>query len=98
MTILAALPAAFTMPTMSPGANVTVPGKYIVTLKPNVKPPEMDNHMAWVADIHSRSISRRDLQGVDKVWEDTFKGYSGEFDDQTLKEISESDEVSFLFK
>lgn len=92
--LLAALPVAYALPTSTAPGNNTVPGKYIVTLKPGVKIPEIENHIAWVSDVHSRSLTKRDLKGVDQVWEDSFKGYSGEFDDETLQEITQSDDVS----
>lgn len=93
--LLAALPVVLALPAASVSGNVTVPGKYIVILKPDVKVSEMNTHMTWVTDVHSRSITRRDSKGIDKVWEDNFKGYSGEFDDKTLEEIAQSDEVCF---
>lgn len=80
-----------------------VPGKYIVTFKPGVIATQFDLHMNWVRDIHARSVRKRAAgktineavkAGVDKVWFNNFKGYSGEFDDETIATISKSNTVS----
>ncbi|KAM5352866.1 hypothetical protein ACJ41O_005588 [Fusarium nematophilum] len=90
--LLAILPAVLAAPKPRQGSDI-VEGKYIITLKPSVIEPQVEDHISWVSDIHSRSLHRRDESGVDKVWTDTFKGYSGEFDDETIKEIEASDDV-----
>lgn len=91
--LLAALPAVFALPTPSDDGT-TVPGKYIVILKDNVDAMAVSTHVSWAMKLHKRSLARRNEQGVDKVWNENFKGYSGEFDDQTIKEIENSDDVS----
>jgi len=76
-----------------------LPNKYIVTLKNNLVKPQVDNHLSWVQNVHRRSLGRRDGEitaGVEKVWSESFKGYSGEFDATTIEEIQASDEVSFI--
>ena len=84
--------------------DTTVPGKYIVTLKPDVKVPEISSHVGWVGEVHARSLEARNKDGknrekkakngVEKVWQGSFKGYSGEFDEETIVEIADSDDVS----
>lgn len=70
-------------------------------MNPDIDAPNLNDHLGWVDDIHARSLSRRGAganeKGVDKVWSDTWKGYSGEFDPETIKEIKNSDEVSLVF-
>jgi hypothetical protein len=39
-------------------------------------------------------LFRRGEDGIDKVWNHTFKGYCGEFDRETIKRINASDDVS----
>ncbi|KAH7011293.1 peptidase S8/S53 domain-containing protein [Ilyonectria destructans] len=96
--LLAALPAVLARPSLSKHANSDiVKGKYIVIMNPDIDAPNLNDHLGWVEDIHARSLSRRGAganeRGVDKVWSDTWKGYSGEFDPETIKEIKNSDEV-----
>ncbi|KAK7421483.1 Suppressor of the cold-sensitive snRNP biogenesis mutant brr1-1 [Neonectria punicea] len=98
LLLAAAIPAALgrPAPVSTHAIGDIVKGKYIVTIKPDVAAPRLQDHLGWVDDIHARSLSRRDgatEAGVDKVWSDTFKGYSGEFDTDTIKEIKNSDEV-----
>ena len=70
-----------------------IPGKYIITLKEDADPPAIDSHVKWVTKIHARSLSRRDTGGVNKVWKNNFKGYSGDFDQATVEEILRSEDV-----
>ncbi|KAJ4265356.1 Suppressor of the cold-sensitive snRNP biogenesis mutant brr1-1 [Fusarium torreyae] len=88
--LLALLPAILAAPTID---DDVVVGKYIVTLKSKLPEEKLEQHIEWVGDIHNGSLFRRDESGVDKVWNETFKGYSGEFDKKTIKEIEDSDDV-----
>lgn len=93
--LAAVLPAALCFPAIPLPSNNTgiIPGKFIVTLKPGVMAPQAAAHVTWARSVHARSLRRRDEQGVEKVWTDNFKGYSGEFDPETVAEIAQSDEV-----
>jgi oryzin len=71
-----------------------IPGRYIISLNQDTEPPSVDSHVTWVKDLHLRSLTRRDEKGINKVWKGNFKGYSGEFDEGTLDEIRQSDDVS----
>ncbi|CAG9988585.1 unnamed protein product [Clonostachys byssicola] len=73
-----------------------ISGKFIVVLKNNANASDVSSHISWVRSVHERSLTRREEIGVDKVWNDNFKGYSGEFDQETVKEIEESDDVSIM--
>lgn len=88
--LLALLPSAFAQFTI----EEVVQDNYIVTLKPKVNETEIEQHIEWVDDIHTASLLRRGEDGVDKVWNSTFKGYCGEFDKSTIKKINESQDVS----
>ncbi|KAI1499292.1 peptidase S8/S53 domain-containing protein [Biscogniauxia marginata] len=68
-----------------------LPGKFIVSLKPGT---EAESHLAWVQDIHRRSVSRRDTIGLDKAYAiGRFQGYAGEFDDETIEQIKGNENV-----
>lgn len=79
-----------------------VPGKYIVTLRPDMIAAQFNIHMNWVRDIHDKEVQKRaDTKdvgkaikaGVEKIWTENFQGYSGEFDEATIKKISASSQV-----
>lgn len=96
--LLSLVPAALSAPlAVQPSAGDIVQGKYIITLKPSYTAKKVDKHLNWVKHVHARSIARRSgsEKGVDKVWKatDAFKGYSGEFDKDTIKQINNKDEV-----
>jgi oryzin len=94
------LPTAFAVPTpgqeeVKPPGEV-IPGKYIVVLKEGISPPDAEFHINWVSEIHKRSLSRRDTTGVEKTYriDDTFNGYAGEFDKDTIDEIKKNPDAS----
>lgn len=79
----------------APGAppRGTVADKYIVTLKSDTPSPQLDTHVSWVRHhVKRRGLGGR-RGGVEKVWGKSFKGYSGEFDAETIEEIRARDEV-----
>lgn len=87
--LLAALPFGTAAPAPSGG-------KYIVTLKEGVSASKIESHLAWVHDVHARSIGRRDLNlnGLEKTYEiGKFNGYAGNFDAATIQEIRNNPEV-----
>ncbi|KAG9251662.1 peptidase S8/S53 domain-containing protein [Emericellopsis atlantica] len=67
-----------------------VPGKYIVTLKGDA---DVESHIAWVKSLHPRNSCSPHTKAVEKVWTESFKGYSGEFDEATLKQITSREDV-----
>jgi len=93
---LGAIPA-HTAPVPSSVAGQVVPGKWIITLKPDADIATVQSHMLRVRDIHTRNLARRGLEetgGVEKEYGfGSFKGYSGEFDDATIEELKAMDEV-----
>lgn len=95
--LLPALNAApVPVPQDVPVAPLSVTNKYIVTLKSDV---DSTSHLTWVSDIHARSLARRQeddatTSGIEKEYDiDSFKGYAGEFDQATIDEIKNSDDV-----
>lgn len=95
---LGALPAALAAPTPEGQTEVkreVVPNKYIVTLKEAVADADFDSHVSWVSDIHKRSLTRRDTNGIEKEFHiNKFNAYVGEFDEATIKEIKNNPDVS----
>ncbi|KAK0385676.1 hypothetical protein NLU13_6853 [Sarocladium strictum] len=86
----ALLPAVLAAP--APRAPEVIPGKYIITLKENVKP---DSHLSWVTDVHTRSLSKRDTVGVENTYDiGKWHAYAGEFDEATIEEIKSNPEVA----
>ncbi|KAF4831505.1 Alkaline proteinase [Colletotrichum tropicale] len=72
------------------------PGKYIVTLKEDAA-ANVDSHLTWVADVHRRSLGKRDTVGVENKFNiSNWNAYSGEFDEATIEEIKKSPEVALV--
>ncbi|VUC31357.1 unnamed protein product [Clonostachys rosea] len=91
LSLAAFLPVALAAPAAVQKREV-IPNKYIVTLKKDAG--SFDAHINWVNDIHARSLSRRDTNGVEQEFHiENFNAYSGEFDEATIAEIRNSPEV-----
>lgn len=83
------LPAALAAPVTK--KSDVIEGKYIITLKPEV---EVQVQVNWVNEVHKRSFAKRDTAGVEHTYDiKTFKGYAGEFDENTLAEIKANPNV-----
>ncbi|KAI9167975.1 Alkaline proteinase [Paramyrothecium foliicola] len=90
----ALLPAALALPTESQAKRDVIPGKFIVTLKADVK---ADTHLNWVRNVHRRSLSKRDTAGVEETYDiNDWHAYAGEFDEATIEEIKSSPDVAFV--
>lgn len=86
----------YASPLVDKRSGEAIPDKYIITLKPGVSSSQVDSHLSWVADVHTRSLSRRESSGVDKVYSiNEFNAYSGSFDVATISKIEESEQVSY---
>ncbi|KAF2184168.1 subtilase [Zopfia rhizophila CBS 207.26] len=73
----------------------TIPNQYIITLKKNLVATEVESHLSWVSDVHSRSLSRRDTVGLERTFSiGDFNAYAGEFDDETIAQISKNKNVA----
>ncbi|KFA64470.1 hypothetical protein S40285_01101 [Stachybotrys chlorohalonatus IBT 40285] len=72
-----------------------VEGSYIVTLKQDISDADVETQVVWANDVHKRSLAKRDgLNGVEIVYNGTFKGYAGTFDETTIEEIRNSPDVA----
>ncbi|KAJ4118943.1 proteinase B [Fusarium equiseti] len=95
--LAALLPAVLAAPTEKRQELTSAPDKYIITLKPEAAEAKVEAHMAWVTDVHRRSLGKRDTSGVEKKFNiSSWNAYSGEFDDATIAEIKKSPEVAFV--
>lgn len=98
LLLAAALPLGTAAPAPAP-VNVrqaeTIPGKFIVTLNPGAAVTDtFESHLAWVSDVHARSLSRRDTTGVEKTFNfSDFSAYSGAFDEATIEQIKANPDV-----
>ncbi|OTA56515.1 subtilisin-like serine protease pepD [Hypoxylon sp. EC38] len=68
-----------------------IPGKYIVSLKPEI---DVKVHLDWVTGVHRRSLARCKTVGLEKTYGfGAFNGYAGEFDDDTIAQILSNENV-----
>ncbi|KAF6829805.1 alkaline serine protease alp1 [Colletotrichum musicola] len=71
-----------------------IAGQYIVSLKPGLKPTEVQHQLDWAAAVHRRSPRRRDTTGVGKSFSiGGFTAYTGSFDEDTVAQIKTGDAV-----
>ncbi|TEA20674.1 Alkaline proteinase [Colletotrichum sidae] len=73
----------------------SVPGSYIITLKEGVTVRDLDGHLDWVNQVHSRSLNTLQFKGAEHTYSfNKFKGYAGKFDEATIEAIKNSPEVA----
>ncbi|KAK2044247.1 subtilase [Colletotrichum somersetense] len=73
-----------------------VPGKYIITLKEDAA-ANVESHLSWVADVHKRSLGKRNTAGVESTFNiSNWNAYAGEFDEATIEAIKASPEVAVV--
>lgn len=93
------LPAALGAPTAPSKRSDEIPGKYIVTLKSTASVAKVESHLQWVGDVHRRSLSKRETAGIEHKFNiKNWNAYAGQFDEDTIKEIEASPEVSFSYQ
>ncbi|OAL68916.1 serine protease [Trichophyton violaceum] len=79
------------------GAEV-VPNGYIVVMKDDTSQQDFSSHRVWISSIH-HNMTRRGLDGagVKQTYDfDHLRGYSGIFDEDTIKDISNDPKVAFV--
>ncbi|KAM5462371.1 Secreted subtilisin-like serine protease sub5 [Microsporum audouinii] len=96
---LAALSVTYAAQIMSaPKGAEVVPNSYIVVMKDDTSKQDFASHRVWVSGIH-HNITRRGLdgEGVKQTYDfDNLRGYSGIFDKDTIKDISNDPKVAFV--
>ncbi|GJC87602.1 alkaline proteinase [Colletotrichum liriopes] len=97
LAIGALLPAVLAAPAVNRRAEpAAAPGKYIVTLKDDAA-ANVESHLNWVADVHKRSLGKRNTAGVENKFNiSNWNAYSGEFDEATIEEIKANPEVAVV--
>lgn len=76
------------------GAEV-VPNGYIVVMKDDTSQQDFSSHRVWISSIHHNKTRRGlDGAGVKQTYDfDHLRGYSGIFDEDTIKDISNDPKV-----
>lgn len=71
-----------------------IPGKYIITLKSGV---QIEQHLSWATRIQTQSSKRSAVDtGVSHQYSiQDFSAYAGAFDEATIEQIRNSEDVSF---
>ncbi|KAI1658329.1 subtilisin-like protein, partial [Daldinia decipiens] len=68
-----------------------VPGRYIVSLKPDI---DIGAHLDWVLNVRKRSLLPCRTNGPEKTYAfKGFNGYAGEFDENTIAQIMANENV-----
>ncbi|CAI6331905.1 unnamed protein product [Periconia digitata] len=94
----AALPFLGQAAPVDPVSTQTIPGKWIVQLKPEADVATVASHMINVREIHRRNLARSEIHtlsaGIEREFGfGMFKGYAGAFDDATVDELRNMPEV-----
>ncbi|KAL4913648.1 peptidase S8/S53 domain-containing protein [Aspergillus aurantiobrunneus] len=100
----ALLPAVFGAPILEARRPVEkIPGKYIVTFKSGLPTEQIDAHTTWASNVHKRNLERRDLaerdgfSGIENKFKiNKFAAYVGSFDDATIEEIRNNEDVAYV--
>lgn len=96
------LAASFSIPEDAVEGDV-IPNSYIVVMKEDIAPEVISRHETWVSNssVIARRLMkrgrRRSLAGLRRRYRlGKLKGYTGEFDSQTVEEIKARPEVAFV--
>lgn len=77
-----------------------IPGAYIVVMKNRVSSLEFSSHVRWLKRTHRRNLAKRGTQfteGLGTTWDIAgWQAYSGSFDEDTIQEILNHENVSHL--
>lgn len=105
LTFFTVFSAAFNIPDDAKEGDV-IPGSYIVVLKDDLAPAAADEHQSWVSNsMAKRHVKRRGRGGRGgRRWSGLrtsfrfgrWKGYAGDFDEDTIKEIEARPEVAYV--
>ncbi|EGD93553.1 serine proteinase [Trichophyton tonsurans CBS 112818] len=97
---LAAVSAANAAQILSMPHAQTVPHSYIVMMKDDTSDDDFNHHQSWLQSTHTHNITRRaTIQNAGMRHKYNFrkmKGYSGIFDEETIKDIAKDPKVMFV--
>ncbi|EER23662.1 subtilisin-like serine protease [Coccidioides posadasii str. Silveira] len=84
----------------APGAE-NIPNGYIVVMKEGTSTQDFDAHREWVASVHHERLARRGSTNVGGMrhtynFNQGFMGYAGTFDEETIQEIANRDDVAYI--
>ncbi|PGH06502.1 hypothetical protein GX51_02326 [Blastomyces parvus] len=82
----------------APRSGDLVPNSYIVVMKANTSDDKFESHRSWVSNKLSAGDSAVTNGGVRKEYNlgSQFRGYSGVFGDDAIKQISDDEDVAFV--
>lgn len=105
LTFFTVFSAAFNIPDDAKEGDI-IPDSYIVVLKEDLAPAAADEHQSWVSNhMAKRHVKRRGRGGRGgRRWSGLrasfrfgrWKGYAGDFDEETIKEIETRPEVAYV--
>jgi len=80
-------------------ASDVIPDRYIITLRQGISQTVAGAYVQWATETHRRSLSRQPttIRGVQRTlkWSDLgLHTYVGKFDDESISEIRNSDDVA----
>ncbi|KAI5803340.1 secreted serine protease [Peziza echinospora] len=85
---------------MNVTAGETIKDSYVVVLKDGVSRDQFEAHQKWAQEMHQSRLHRRDdigLTGIQQSWDlNGLYGYTGAFDNSTLHEIKQSEDVDVV--
>ncbi|OAG00098.1 subtilisin-like protease-like protein [Paraphaeosphaeria sporulosa] len=87
---------AHASPLSAAGAGQVVPGKWIVTLRPDADVATVSSHFVKVREIRARNVGvrHREVGEIERQYRfGMFKGYAGAFDELMVEELRELPEV-----
>ncbi|KAI1905608.1 hypothetical protein LOZ39_004249 [Ophidiomyces ophidiicola] len=80
--------------------NNVIPNSYIVVMKDGTSSSDFDSHKNWAARVHRGNLAKRgssDFAGLKFSFDiEGWRGYSGKFDSETIKEIVNHANVAYV--
>lgn len=82
------------------GAGQAIPDSYVVVLKDGISPEDFEAHQTWAQNMHKTRLGRRDDENLNGIHQSftlgNMCGYHGTFDEATLAQIRQSEEVNYI--
>ncbi|EEH05917.1 conserved hypothetical protein [Histoplasma capsulatum G186AR] len=75
-----------------------IPNQYIIVMKPNTTDEKFETHQSWVSSKLVAADSGVSNGGVSDhfKFDDQFRAYAGVFGDDTIKQISDDEDVAYI--
>ncbi|KAF7543015.1 hypothetical protein G7Z17_g11089 [Cylindrodendrum hubeiense] len=93
--LLAPLAGAISIiPSLDIPATDIITGKYIVTLSPDISTSEFNKQIQYVKGLLSTlGVKGGEDQGLEKIWSNSFQGYSGRFGPEILQILGTNSQI-----